>query len=545
MIPRKKLGPVPPETAMAARSCFKRRPNIYVQFADTFGELFDFSDFSEAYSQRGQSAAHPVRLLLLLMVAYLEGLSDRQVAEALTCRIDLKYLLALPLDHPGYDFSVLSEMRRRLLEGNLEALLLEKILQFAEERGLLSSSRQRTDSTTILAAARRLSRLELVIETLTHTLDVLSSVSPKLVSSVARGFEQLRAYEVSGFQFRLPKKETEQVKLAESVGRDGMRLLNAIDQSPQAEFLNEVDAVKTLRIVWTQQFSDPSDSDSLRYKKQDELAPSAEQIGSPYDLDARFTSKRNETKFGFSVHVTETCEPGAPRLITNILTTPATTSDSKSIEKIQMDLRAAGRQPVEHFVDAGYTKASLMLRALEQHGIEVVGPIRGGNSWQSQIDTGLDSSNFSIDWDTQSVTCPNGKTSVSWRPRKRGSVNVRFSASDCLQCPFQTECTKSANGRTLELQPQSLRAFITSQRNYQQTEEFQKRYASRAGVEGTVRQVKAPDAGRARYMGLEKTDLQFKLLAAGLNAVRILKHLCSIPLAATRKRAFARLMAAA
>ena len=46
-----------------------------------------------------------------------EHLADRQAAVAVRARIDWKYLLALDLTDPGFDFSVLSEFRDRLRLG--------------------------------------------------------------------------------------------------------------------------------------------------------------------------------------------------------------------------------------------------------------------------------------------------------------------------------------------------------------------------------------------------------------------------------------------
>src|SRR5262249_17569403 len=89
-----------------------------------------------------------------------ENLADRQAAEAVRTRIDWKYLLSLDLTEPGFDFSVLSEFRDRLLAGSAEELLLDKLLERCRALGLLKArGQQRTDSTHVLAAVRVLSLL--------------------------------------------------------------------------------------------------------------------------------------------------------------------------------------------------------------------------------------------------------------------------------------------------------------------------------------------------------------------------------------------------
>ena len=112
-------------------------------------------DFTDLFSVRGQPAQSPWRLALISVMQYIENLSDRQAADAVRGRIDWKYALSLPLDDAGFNFSVLSEFRQRLIAGGKEELLLERILEQLRSQGLLKGhQRQRTDSTHILAAIR-------------------------------------------------------------------------------------------------------------------------------------------------------------------------------------------------------------------------------------------------------------------------------------------------------------------------------------------------------------------------------------------------------
>src|SRR5512145_1590129 len=108
-----------------------------------------------------------------------EHLTDRQAAEAVRGRIDWKYALALDLTDPGFDASVRSEFRTRLVHGGAEHLLFEPLLQQLETYDLLKArGTQRTDSTHILAAIRTLNRLELVGETMRYALNRLAVMAP-------------------------------------------------------------------------------------------------------------------------------------------------------------------------------------------------------------------------------------------------------------------------------------------------------------------------------------------------------------------------------
>ena len=124
----KSVSEVPVETARVARAAF-RKGNPYLRFRDEFGARFADQDFVQLYPSRGQPALSPGQLALVTLVQFTENLTDRQMADQVRARIDLKYLLNLELTDTGFDFSVLSEFRRRLVDGNAEALLLNTMLE--------------------------------------------------------------------------------------------------------------------------------------------------------------------------------------------------------------------------------------------------------------------------------------------------------------------------------------------------------------------------------------------------------------------------------
>ena len=84
------------------------------------GVIFQDEDFVDLYSHQGQPGLAPWRLAWVTIMPFREQLPDRQAAEAVRSRIDWKYLLGLELTDPGFDFSILSEFRDRLLAGNAE-----------------------------------------------------------------------------------------------------------------------------------------------------------------------------------------------------------------------------------------------------------------------------------------------------------------------------------------------------------------------------------------------------------------------------------------
>src|SRR5213595_2139712 len=140
---------IPDETVRVARAAFPKGSRA-MQLRDQLGVVYADARFAALFARRGRPAETPWRLALVTVLQFAEGLSDRQAADAVRGRIDWKYALGLPLEDPGFDFSVLSEFRTRLVEGNAEHRLLDVLLDRCKAQGLLRArGRQRTDSTHV------------------------------------------------------------------------------------------------------------------------------------------------------------------------------------------------------------------------------------------------------------------------------------------------------------------------------------------------------------------------------------------------------------
>ena len=127
------IPPVPEETRRVAQAAFPRG-NLYMRMRDELGAIYDDHCSPPLFPARGQPAASPWRLALTTVLQYVEGLSDRQAADAVRGRIDWKYALSLELTDPGFDHTVLSEFRSRLVAGQAEQLLLDTFLTDARTR---------------------------------------------------------------------------------------------------------------------------------------------------------------------------------------------------------------------------------------------------------------------------------------------------------------------------------------------------------------------------------------------------------------------------
>jgi transposase len=278
------------------------------------------------------------------------------------------------------------------------------------------------------------------------------------------------------------------------------------------------------------------------------MPPSSIYISSPYDTEVRYSRKRSTSWVGYKVHLTETCDQDAPRLIVNVETTAATTPDDEMISPIHKSLQERELLPSVHIVDTGYVNSGLLVDSEKEYGVDLVGPARSGGRHQEK---GFTLSDFIIDWEQQEAMCPAGNTSSSWSPAvdkgKNKVVKIKFSRRDCGNCGFQTQCTRSnPPRRTLTVRPEAQHKALQKARVREQSEEFIHKYVKRSGIEGTISQgVRRCGMRRARYIGLAKTHLQHLLTAAAINTVRVMNWSDGEYPGQTRYSAFVRLHAAA
>jgi transposase len=513
---------IPAETARIAKAAFPKRSTA-MKLRDSFGSFYQDEDFRHLFSHTGQPALAPWRLAFVTLLQFMENLTDRQAADAVRGRVDWKYALGLKLEDPGFDRSVLSEFRSRLVAGNAEHLLLDKMLERFKEEGLLKErGHQRTDSTHVLSAVRRLQRLELVGETLRATLNELSRMDAAWVKEhvPSAWFERYgRRIE----EYRLPKAKAAREAYAMTVADDGYALLEMLSPLDIPSLLRDAPMVEVLRQVWEQEFI--REGKRIRWRRANELQPSGERIHSPYDPDACYATRRDVAWTGYKVHVTETCGEEELLLVTHVHTTPAVIQDVSSTAGIHTALAERKLLPQEHIVDGGYTDADLLVTSQSEHGVRLIGPMRMNRSWQARSG-GYDRRLFQVDWEAQKVTCPQGELSVGWRPETNqfgtAEIHVRFSPKNCQVCPTKALCTKSKHGRKLLLQPREQYDALQQAREFAGTEEYAALYRERAGVEGTLSQAsRGLGLRRTRYRGLGKTALRNVAVGAAVNATRV------------------------
>ena len=226
------------------------------------------------------------------MVQFIEGLPDRQAADAVRGRIELSYALSLDLTDPGFDFPILSDFRTRLLEGGAEQVLLDAMLAAFKEQGWLKQrQRQRTDSSHVLAKVRAINRLMCVGEAMRFALNSVAVVAGGWLLALSPP-EWLDRYGHRIEESRLPQSQEERQAVAELIGRDGSNLLVDIYEASAPTFLREIPAVQILRRIWIQNYVWVEGQ--LHWRSNEDLPPGNQFINSPYDQEARLRQKARD-----------------------------------------------------------------------------------------------------------------------------------------------------------------------------------------------------------------------------------------------------------
>ena len=536
------IDPVPADTQRVANAAF-RKGNPYVTLRNELGTVFEDSDFTDLFSSTGRPSVPPWRLALVTVLQFRENLSDRQAAESVRSRIDWKYLLGLELTDEGFDFSILSEFRGRLIASKQEHLLLDKLLSCCQEQGLLKSrGKQRTDATRIIAAIRKLNRLELVGETMRATLNELATIAPEWLTTITPN-EWYTRYGRRIEDYQLPRSEVKRDAYAQQVGEDAYYLLSCLETSDIADWQNlaQIEALKIMLARHYAYNADAPEEERVRWKSKKELPRAEAGIESPYDIDARFRSRSGVNWVGYVVHFSETCDDDQCHLITNVETTDASVHEAQRAEAIHQSLVDKKLSPSEHFVDSAYVSAEILVNAQKQQ-IEMVGPTRQNASWQSKTEGAYDETQFDIDWSAETVTCPEGKQSKTWKTfvkdGDRTYVQARFNKQDCLNCPAIELCTRGTH-RIVAFLPQAQYEALATARKVHSSPEGKDRYKRRAGIEGTLSQgVRGFGLRRSRYRGLAKTHLQNMAISAAMNIDRLVNWLNGTLTAKTRVSRF-------
>lgn len=486
----------------------------YRLIGDQLYALYDNAAFADLYHAEGKPALPPVDLLFVLALQGLENLGDRAAADAVRLRLDWKYALHLPLDYAGFDFSVLSDFRARLLTHRASARLFDTLLSQFRELGLLKRrGRQRTDSLAVLSRVHLLTRIELVAETLRLAIRAVVRTDPTWAkSTLPPAWEEFYGQRLVAERL----SEAERSRLQTETGRDGQWLLERVADPSSPAALTSLSEVEVLRTVWAQQYELREQQLVLReLRGYDGTA----QVQSPHDPQARWSKKGGQTWVGDKLQLSETDDDGMPHLITDIALTSSVEGDTTALGEIAQRQALRDVLPSQRYVDQGYVSGGT-LTASARRGEDLIGPAPTSDpSPQARLVDGLTQEHFQIDLEALLASCPAGATAVG-RQHKDGTIGFDFDRGGCEGCSLRPRCCTGKGGRRLRISPGH--TALVAARARQETEAFKSAYrAHRGGVEGCLSALVRGHGMRVnRYIGRAKNELRALFVGAAVNLRR-------------------------
>ena len=482
--------------------------------------LVDEGELRQMYAVEGRSGINPVLLSFVLILQFLENIPDRQAAHMAVMRMDWKYALRQELTWQGFDYSSLCNFRKRLYGHGQEYVVFEQLVRMLREEGYIKAKRQRTDATHVLGAIERLSRLELVLETMRMALGALINADARWVLvQLPESF--VSEYSEKREDYRLTKAQVDKLML--KAGGDGFWLLGQIERQADkaregSESLQDLPEVCLLRRVLGEQFEPPAGGIAAQTKPN--TTACGDVIASPHDPDVRYSQKGKQTKWtGYKAQITETVDDELP-LITDIGIHSAIEADSSALEPIQDRLQQRDLSPDQQYVDQGYCNGK-NIASSQQREID----LRGKVTSQSHKPQGFRLEDFDIDLEARMAICPEGKMASSFNPSSQADVafHVRF-GKQCVGCPVRSHCTREKRGRSLEISP--YHAILTQRRHEQRTAAFQQDMHARARIESTICElVRKHGLRQSRYRGQQKVSLQAAFTATAVNLKRLARYL--------------------
>ncbi len=486
---------------------FLRQNDLCFTLMNEIAPRIRLEDFEDMYKEGGRPPISPKVLLLVLIMQFIERLSDRAASYNLRYRIDWKIALGVELSFEGIHPTTLVKFRDRLLTNEKASYAFDKIIEYLVKQGLVKrGSKQRIDSTHIVGKVRELSRLELFHE----TLRLFCSDINELIDEMPQFIRDLYEYYTDEISIRGISEPQKKKYLREA----GAAMKAFIDWSSHDEVeLVELKSFKIIKKIFEQNFKHDPDPDGPELIK---VATGKGHICSPHESEARFSSKGAKDWLGYKAQIAETITEGQNEVnfIVHAELGDATDYDGDAIDCYIEEQKQNDLTPSEVYADTHYNTAD-NIQKLSDEDVALKGPVAPQTKKANAENTG-----FSVDHSAKKVICPEDKKSEKFSVIKDNRIKARFSQTDCQECSRKTECKAHPRGKQVQVRIEN--RLLTSRRRLMETEDFRIDMHQRNGIEGTISGlIRGTGMRISRYRGKSKTRLQIKFSAAAANITRL------------------------
>lgn len=521
----------------------KRRRLLYCSWAEVFrAHLLDDLPVDEVMPHFNERMGRPSKdlhiVIGVLVLQQLHDLSDAATVEALAFNMTWHHALDVRTEADCYFCEkTLRNYRRLFIAQGLDEVLFRRLTDRLVRAFVVDTSRQRMDSTALRSAMRSLTRLGIVVETISKFARELARFDPALHARIDG--ELIRRYvdrEGAGC-FSNTAPSTSRRRLDEA-GRD---LFCLVDQF-KATAAADLPAFALLEQVLDEQFeiAEGKDDDTpcaVAIPRKPGDMP-CDGVCNPADPDASYNAHRG---LGYMAQIVETyaeddgpdtgTDPRPPDLITHVAVHKMTVHDRCPATHACMcerghrlpdaldDLATRSLTPKVLLADSHYGSAENI--ALAEEGS--VGLTAPAQTAKGRCSGRLTLEDFRLDEGGLVLKCPNDIAPVSTSAAS-AKLQARFDLSICRECPEKTRCPMQAakhDGQFARFQYTPTRAENQKRRVYESSEVFREIYRWRAGIEATMSRLKYQmNLAHLRIRGMPAMRYTVNLRALGLNIRR-------------------------
>jgi transposase len=475
--------------------------SFYARMAVVGDEIISDEDFADCYSSGcGRPSIPPSLLMRTVLLQLRDDVSDREAARRAAKDLDWKRALGLEADQVPFHHTTLSVFRSRLLVNDADERVLHATLIRAVEAGLFPKKVLGiVDSTGVMGAAAVADTFRLLRQAAAR---LGSAGSDRLTKRLRRAVNRLC---VNKARIDWADAGARRAHLGELVGlaRDLLSATVGADELSEARDL-------LARIVDQDIDEAPGDGDGPAIRQ----GVASDRVVSVVDPEMRHGRKSHSKRVdGYKAHLLTDHDT---ELVLGVAVTPANDPDGPEASALVSSARAAGVPVREVLGDTAYGDGDTRV-AVEAAGAKITAKTQPPSPTGKFLKT-----DFVIDPDIPSATCPAGRTTNEWRWTRDGKgrriVQLRFGAR-CQGCALSHSCTSNPQGRTLDLNFHEKR--LQAARHEQATPATRAKLRRRAIVERKLGEGKRHGMGQARYRGKRKVLLQERLTAGMLNLKRL------------------------
>jgi IS5 family transposase len=469
---------------------------VYAFLAEHRQRLFPDALFADLFSSgRGRPSVPADVIATVLVLQSLEGLSDREALQA--ARTDLRWKVAagLTLDDEGFHPTVLTLWRNKLRISDRPERIFDAVRDVVIATGVLNGKTRRALDSTLLDDAVATQ------DTVTQLVSMIRRVR-RAIPAAATVVVVAHDYDAAGKPVCAWNDPDARNELVTALVNDAVAILAAVDG---ADLDDEQQRLVGLLALVAGQDVEPGDEDgSWRIARN----VAKDRVISTVDPQTRHAHKsRHHRQDGFKAHLAIEPETG---IITGCDLTPANTPDGPAgvalleDEPDGLDVladSAYGSGPVRADLQAAGHTAVIKPWPLARN------PHLGPDQFHRD--------EFTIDYTSRTVTCPNG-TTVTISRGGFASFGPR-----CAGCPLRSRCTASADGKTFTVTEHDEHLAIARARwrDGQGLDDYRQH---RPMVERSIAWLVTKGHRRVRYRGIERNRQALSIRVATLNLRRLI-----------------------